>query len=447
MTIDVKALLADGEAFYRNAADIDGAPLPVVEASTDIVPDTTSNPGYISWALGANPTVDALTLGAHGTITSARMATQVALPSCTYSNGASGVGATLTASANGVLADIDFITPVASDRILVKNQASAFQNGIYTVTTLGTAGTPFVLTRVPEADDAATYVDGIAVVISTGVTYRGAVFSAVGTITMGTTNIVWQGVRSNPTPTDLVMGASRDRARYFSDFEDMSVALAPSASVQMIVGATGFVGTVPAAATAAAITQEHGASGETSSRGVLGIATGTTTTGAPSVVAGRSGFAFDSTKPLRCGAKLRTPTLTDGTNTFLVRFGFSDNWAGGTPTEGIFFEAIGDAGEWDCVCVAASSESRAATSPTRAAGTTYNNFAIHYDERTGYAYFYASISGVMTQVGAINTNIPTGTLSGGVIIDKSAGTTSRSLNVDYLAFDAQDARTPLGMLP
>lgn len=67
----------------------------------------------------------------------------------TYSNGTAGVGATLTAASNGALT-IDGYTVLLNDRVLVKNQASTFQNGIYTETTLGTAGVPYVLTRATD---------------------------------------------------------------------------------------------------------------------------------------------------------------------------------------------------------------------------------------------------------------------------------------------------------
>ncbi|TIR46025.1 MAG: hypothetical protein E5X28_13800, partial [Mesorhizobium sp.] len=42
---------------------------------------------------------------------------------------------------------VDGVAANLNDVILVKNQASSFQNGIYTVTATGSAGAPFVLTR------------------------------------------------------------------------------------------------------------------------------------------------------------------------------------------------------------------------------------------------------------------------------------------------------------
>lgn len=82
-----------------------------------------------------------------------RAATTGALPACTYANGAAGVGATLTGNANGALVAQDGVTLVAGNRFLVKDQVASLQNGVYTVTQVGTAGTPFVLTRTTDADN------------------------------------------------------------------------------------------------------------------------------------------------------------------------------------------------------------------------------------------------------------------------------------------------------
>ena len=83
------------------------------------------------------------------------LATTTALPTCTYNNGASGVGATLTATANGALS-VDSVLTVANNRILVKDQTLGAQNGVYVVTSVGTAGTPFVLTRATDYDTSGT---------------------------------------------------------------------------------------------------------------------------------------------------------------------------------------------------------------------------------------------------------------------------------------------------
>jgi hypothetical protein len=71
-------------------------------------------------------------------------------------SGGYGVGETLTSSSNGALV-IDGYTPIAGDRILLKNQTDAKQNGIYVVTNAGGSSTAAILTRSTDADNS---VDG-----------------------------------------------------------------------------------------------------------------------------------------------------------------------------------------------------------------------------------------------------------------------------------------------
>jgi len=81
-------------------------------------------------------------------------ATTAALPANTYNNGSSGVGATLTANANDTLT-IDSYTLVAGDvgkRLLIKNEATQANNGVYTLTQAGTASLPYILTRATDYD-------------------------------------------------------------------------------------------------------------------------------------------------------------------------------------------------------------------------------------------------------------------------------------------------------
>ena len=84
----------------------------------------------------------------------AQYATTAALPANTYNNGSSGVGATLTAVAVGTLT-IDGYTLVIGDvgkRLLIKNEVTQANNGVYTLTQAGTALLPYILTRATDYD-------------------------------------------------------------------------------------------------------------------------------------------------------------------------------------------------------------------------------------------------------------------------------------------------------
>ncbi|HXB13813.1 MAG TPA: IPT/TIG domain-containing protein, partial [Bacteroidia bacterium] len=65
-----------------------------------------------------------------------RLAAITPLPANTYNNGASGVGATLTAN-SGIQLTVDQTLANVGDRILVAGEATASHNGIYTVSNIG----------------------------------------------------------------------------------------------------------------------------------------------------------------------------------------------------------------------------------------------------------------------------------------------------------------------
>ena len=122
---------------------------------------------------------------------SVKVATASALAASTYSNGSSGVGATLTANANGALTIDGVNSGLASTRILVKDQTDASHNGVYTVTNAGSGAAAFVLTRATDADTGAELTGGTFVFAEEGTANadNGFVFTHQGTPTMGTTDL------------------------------------------------------------------------------------------------------------------------------------------------------------------------------------------------------------------------------------------------------------------
>lgn len=111
----------------------------------------------------------------------------------TYDNGASGVGATLTAGGVGVLT-VDGVATVLGDRLLIPNQTSGLENGIYDVTTEGTAGVAAILTRSTDYNVAAQMQAGDRIAVVLGDTLAGHDFMMTQTaaITVGTTAITWR---------------------------------------------------------------------------------------------------------------------------------------------------------------------------------------------------------------------------------------------------------------
>jgi hypothetical protein len=111
----------------------------------------------------------------------------------TYSNGTSGVGATLTNSGTQAAITIDSRVLVVGERVLVKDQTTALQNGFYKVTTVGSGSVNWVLTRTVDADEDSEITPGAFTFVEEGTVgaNNGYVCTNVGAITVGTTAITF----------------------------------------------------------------------------------------------------------------------------------------------------------------------------------------------------------------------------------------------------------------
>ena len=142
--------------------------------------------GFDSQSLANKAYVDQVAQGLD-TKPSCRAGTTADL-SATYNNGSSGVGATLTASSNGAIV-VDGVSLSVGDRLLVKNQTTASENGIYVVSTQGDGSTAFVLTRATPEDQPSELSGGAFVFVEEGTANadNGYVFTHTGAPTFGTT--------------------------------------------------------------------------------------------------------------------------------------------------------------------------------------------------------------------------------------------------------------------
>ncbi len=112
----------------------------------------------------------------------------------TYDSGA----LTITAGSNGAIGNLDGVTLAASDRILLKNQTTASQNGIYKVTTVGDGSNAYVLTRTADANLAAELVS-CAVFVEQGTVNSdaGYVQTANSPITLDSTSLAFTTFSTN----------------------------------------------------------------------------------------------------------------------------------------------------------------------------------------------------------------------------------------------------------
>jgi len=129
----------------------------------------------------------------------ARVATTANLSAARVSN-------VLTASANASIntAGIDGITSLAvNDRILVKNQSTGADNGLYIITSLGSAGTPWVMTRSSDADSSSKVTSGLQVWVTEGTTNgsTGWLLNTPDPLTLNTTALTFIQVNGTASIT------------------------------------------------------------------------------------------------------------------------------------------------------------------------------------------------------------------------------------------------------
>ena len=115
---------------------------------------------------------------------SVRLATAAALPANTRT------GNVLTASANGALT-VDSVAVALNDRILVKDEATGANNGLYYITATGDAGNPYTLTRTTDADASSEVTAGLYTFASEGTANAdsGWVLTTNDPITLNTTSL------------------------------------------------------------------------------------------------------------------------------------------------------------------------------------------------------------------------------------------------------------------
>ena len=117
---------------------------------------------------------------------SVRVATAAALPASSVS------GSVITASGNGALV-VDGVTVAEGNRVLVKNQATGANNGIYAVTATGGVSDLWILTRATDADSSIEVTAGMFTFVAEGTVNAdsGWVLTTNDAITLNTTALAF----------------------------------------------------------------------------------------------------------------------------------------------------------------------------------------------------------------------------------------------------------------
>ena len=185
-SLDVDNITVDGNTVSTTDTDGDLALAPDGEGTVTVPSGYEGRTGFGADSLVNKTYVDNVANGLD-VKESVRVATTADL-SATYNNSAG----TLTAGSNGAIS-VDGVSLVLNDRVLVKDQTTQTENGIYKVTTVGSGSAAFVLTRTPDANDAAELTGGVFTFVEEGTANadNGYVATHNGTPTFGTTNITF----------------------------------------------------------------------------------------------------------------------------------------------------------------------------------------------------------------------------------------------------------------
>ena len=292
-SLDVDNLTLDANAITSTNANGDIELTPNGTGTVKVPSGYEGRAGFTADSVVNKTYVDAVANGLD-VKKSVRVATTANLATA-YHNG----NGTLTASSNGAIS-IDGVTLVADNRVLVKDQSTAAQNGFYKVTTVGAGGAPYVLTRTPDADAANELTAGAFTFVEEGTANsdNGYVLATDGAVTLGTTAITFEqfsgagqitagaGLTKSGNTIDAVGTAGK------ITISADAITIATDYVGQNTITTLGTIGTGTWAATDVAVA--HGGTGSSTAAGAatnLGLGTGDS----PHFTAINVGHASDST--------------------------------------------------------------------------------------------------------------------------------------------------------
>lgn len=177
------------------------------------------------------------------------------------------VATTAEITLNNSTTDVDGVTLADGDRVLVKNQSAASENGIYVASTSGS------WTRATDADSSVEVTGGMFTFVEEGTTNAdsGWVLTTNGSITVGTTELVFAqfsgagqitaGAGLTKTGNTLDVGGTADRITVNSDTVDIAATYVGQSSITTL----GTIGTGTWEATDVGVA--HGGTGSSTASG------------------------------------------------------------------------------------------------------------------------------------------------------------------------------------
>ena len=345
----------------------------------------------------------------------------------TYNNGTAGVGATLTNAGTQATFAYGGVSWNTSDRVLIYNQTDATQNGVYTITDLGSGSTNWVLTRATDADsygvnDPNALDQGSSFFIQegdgAGETYA---CNTSGVITFGTTAITFAQISSS---------------QIYSAGTGLTLT-----GTQFSITNTGTAGTYGSASAVPVLT--------TNAQGQVTSVTNTTIAIAGSQVSGAiSGQAGSVANSLTLGTYL-TGGSFNGSSPVTATV---DATSANTASKVVARDASGNFSA-GTITASLSGNATTATTSTNLAGGAANQ--IPYQTASGTTSFITAASGTdyvlnfngstFTWVAGTISGVPLGSnlssLSNGAYLTWSSGTNFNGSAASTLAVDATSANT------
>jgi hypothetical protein len=199
----------------------------------------------------------------------------------TYNNGTSGVGATLTNSGAQAAFSVDGVSPAVNARVLVTGQSTTFQNGLYTLTTVGSGVANWVLTRATDYNVVAEINVGDIVHVTNGTAYASTIWQQTTTmVTIGTTAITFSQFSASGTGAIYLQKSSN-----LSDLANTTTARTNLGLTAVATQTTTQYNTLVGGASNAIVNIATGTSGQLlTSNGAAANPSYTTYTGSSSVV-------------------------------------------------------------------------------------------------------------------------------------------------------------------
>jgi hypothetical protein len=349
---------------------------------------------------------------------------------------------------------IDGVAVVAGDRVLVKNQSTGADNGIY----VAAAG---AWARAGDADVSAEVTAGLFTFVAEGTVNgdTGWVLMTNDPITLGSTSLSFTQFTAVSSYTDeeaqdaigTILDDDADDEVAF-DYDDATPRITAALKADSVkqaktwIHADEFEIADPFDGSAAARmvldwgTTVSGAAAAVNFLvempghfGVVQLVTGTDSNGRAALVGDIAPGLFGSDQEIWCSWLVNIPTLADGSQDYELWAGFLDNVGAGDPVDGVYLHYDRDvSANW--IRGASSNSAHTQNASSVAVATGWHVLSVKCDGTTA-EYFVDGVS-----IGTETTNLPTGAgrvFGRGIKIEKEAGTTSRDIRVDTFRMGAR----------